>query len=111
MNSRSALLPVIATFEKADADRLRACAEHFPAQASEILYLAEFLRLGPSRLIETRDLERLVLRVGDEFLPVVVNDGSESLCYLVSPEVHYVRYMEQELEKIENNRTARLVRG
>jgi hypothetical protein len=63
-------------------------------------YLRDFLCLGPATLVATRDLERLVLMVGGKPLPVVVNDGSEEDCYLLSPYAHYVKYMLIELRKI-----------
>jgi len=96
----------LSVFEQGDAERMLVCADTLPSKTSEIRYLSEFLRLGPKRLIETSDLLRLVIRQGDEFIPVVVNDGSESLCYLVSPEVHYVRYMQEELAKIRKSPSA-----
>jgi hypothetical protein len=96
-------------FEVGDADHLLEWAKRLPARGPEIRYLSELLRVGPARLTETRDLARLVLRFGDDFIPVVVNDGQESLCYLISPEVHYIRYMRDELSKIQGDRTARMV--
>jgi len=63
-------------------------------------YLRDFLRLGLPSLIEARDLERFVVFVDGKPVPVVVNDGSEDSCYLISPHAHYVKYMLLELRKI-----------
>ena len=60
---------------------------------AQAAYLADFLRLGPAGLLQTRDLERFVVLVGDKPVPVVVNDGSEQDCYILSPYAHFVKYM------------------
>ena len=66
-----------------------------------------FLRLGTRTLVDARELERLVLVVGDKPVPVVVNDGRERECVFLSPDVHYVQYMKFELDKIRNDLSAR----
>jgi hypothetical protein len=63
-------------------------------------YLREFLRLGPAALAGTRPLERCVLEIEGKPVPVIVNDGSERDCYVLSPYAHYVKYMLIELRKI-----------
>lgn len=72
--------------------------------------MADFLRVGPAGLVTSTDLERLVLVVGRKALPVVVNDGSEETCYLLSPYAHYVKYMLIELRKISGVQ-ARVLQG
>jgi hypothetical protein len=57
--------------------------------------------------VAAADLERLVLLVGDKLVPVVINDGREEDCYLLSPLAHYVKYMLIELGKMGRNRAAR----
>jgi hypothetical protein len=100
---------VIDTFESHDSERLLGRVPVHPEQAASLRYLAEFLRVGPQGLIETVDLPRLVLRVENELVPIVVNDGREALCYFLSPRVHYVDYMREELAKIHGNREAALL--
>jgi hypothetical protein len=100
---------MIAAYEVADAERLLERAAALPHRAPEIRYLAEFLRRGPRGLIDAADLPRLVLEVETELVPVVVNDDQETLCYLLSPHVHYVAYMQEELRKMRGNRAARLM--
>jgi hypothetical protein len=100
---------MIDAYEIADADRLIARAAAEPHRAAQIRYLAEFLRSGPRGLIDAADLPRLVLAVDDELVPVVINNGEEAQCYLLSPHVHYVAYMQEELRKIRGNRAARLM--
>src|SRR4051812_43619368 len=66
------------------------------------------MELGPRGLAAAADLERLVLLAGDKLVPVVINDGREEDCYLLSPHAHYVKYMLIELGKMGSNRAARV---
>ncbi len=100
---------MIDAYEVGDADRLLTRLTALPHREAEIRYLAEFLRRGPRGLIDAADLPRLVLEVESELVPVVVNDGEEALCYLLSPHVHYVAYMQEELRKMRGNRAARVM--
>jgi hypothetical protein len=68
-----------------------------PARAA---YLRDFLRLGPALLASTTEQERFVLAVDGTPIPVVVNDGREKDCYLLSPYAHYVKYARLEFDKI-----------
>ncbi|MGK3990164.1 GNAT family N-acetyltransferase [Sorangium sp. So ce136] len=72
-------------------------------------YLREFLRQGPRALAGAQDLERLVIGTGDQLIPIVVNDGREDTCYILSPFSHYVRYAQAELAKMGECRTARVM--
>jgi hypothetical protein len=67
--------------------------------------LRELLSHGPALLASTSELERAVFVVGGKPVPVIVNDGSEADCYLLSPHAHYVKYMLIELRKIEGMRS------
>ncbi|HEX4352962.1 MAG TPA: hypothetical protein VHZ95_08615 [Polyangiales bacterium] len=100
---------MIEIFESHEAERLLARTPASPEQAAALRYLAEFLRGGPRSLIEAVDLPRLVVAVESELVPVVVNDGRERLCYFLSPRVHYVDYMREELAKIRGNREAAIL--
>jgi hypothetical protein len=81
---------------------------HLPSRSSAAAnYLASVLELGPQRLIDSAQLQTFVVEIGDRLVPIVVNDGSESDCYIISPHCHYVKYMKYELEKIKNNVNAR----
>jgi hypothetical protein len=100
---------VISVFEPNDAGLLAQRARDLPRRGAEIRYLVEFLQQGPRALIDAADLPRLVLQLGEDLVPVVVNDDRESLCYFLSPHVHYVEYMREELAKMHGNFTARLM--
>jgi hypothetical protein len=89
------------------ADELVERAPGTPGSPDRAAYLADFLRLGPPALTGSRDLERLVLALGEKLIPLVVNDGREEDCYLLSPYAHYVKYMLIELRKMQGNRAAR----
>jgi hypothetical protein len=95
--------------EVGDAQHLAELPSHTPERAAQLRYLVEFLRQGPSKLIEAADLPRLVLHIEDQLLPVLVNDDRESLCYFLSPPAHYIGYTREELAKMRGNVTARLV--
>lgn len=100
---------MISEIEVEDAHRLAELPSHGPERAAQLRYLLEFLRQGPRGLIEAADLPRLVFHIEDQLLPVVVNDGRESLCYFLSPLAHYIGYTREELAKMRGNGTARLM--
>jgi Acetyltransferase (GNAT) domain len=80
-----------------------------PAQAR---YLVEFLRRPPTELIRNvGPIRTSVAAVGDAVIPLVINDGNASDCYLVSPYVHYIAYMKLEVRKMRPLWTTCMIRA
>ncbi|MFT3772323.1 MAG: hypothetical protein QM820_43565 [Minicystis sp.] len=68
-----------------------------PERAS---YLVAFLREGPAFLDNGGALRVGVAIAGGSVLPLVISDGKSDQCYLVSPYVHYVAYLIEEVKKM-----------
>jgi hypothetical protein len=80
----------------AGALRVRGFAD--PLLEQRARYLATYLERGVGPLVGNASKVRMeVLHLGGELLPLIVNDGNEEDCYLVSPIGFYVHYVRDEL--------------
>jgi hypothetical protein len=66
-----------------------------------IRYLTAFLREGATGFVRNAGrIKTAVVVVGEAVIPLVINDGAPADCYLVSPYVHYIAYMREEVKKM-----------
>ncbi|WP_437579605.1 hypothetical protein [Sorangium sp. So ce887] len=97
-------MPEVELFRSGQADafarRIASCSDdrYTPERRA---YFVEFLRHGPSGLMDNgRSTRAFMAVVGDALVPLVVNDGDVDDCYLVSTRCHYILYMMFEMSKI-----------
>ena len=69
--------------------------------AAKARYLTAFLREGATEFVRNAGrIQTEVAVVGDSVIPLVIADGEPTDCYLVSPYVHYIAYMIEEVRKM-----------
>jgi len=90
-------------FEAGEGARLRATGTSRGVDPIRLEYLCRILELDPDKLARnTTGVHFKVCLMGALALPLVINPGNVSSCYLVSSEAHYVKYCREELRKFDS---------
>jgi hypothetical protein len=98
--------------DAAALERLFATATSLELSTERAAYLVAFLREGATTFVKNGAGIRIAVAVvGRAAIPLVINDGQSTGCYLLSPYVHYIAYLIEEVKKMRPRWKSLVVRG